>query len=96
MYWIDLGTEVVVINFQVVPISQVVVKKGFTVCKRQGNIRVTVRKPSIYDDLYNKVVCLYAYMGICLYVLESYSVCTFISLITETLNIVFQISKGKC
>ena len=31
MYWIDLGTEVVVLNSQVVHISQVVVKTGFTV-----------------------------------------------------------------
>ena len=31
MYWIDLGTEVVVLNSQVVPISQVIVKTGFTV-----------------------------------------------------------------
>ena len=31
MYWIGLGTEVVVLNSQVVPISQVVLKAGFTV-----------------------------------------------------------------
>ena len=31
MYWIELGTEVVVLNSQVVPNSQVVVKRGFTV-----------------------------------------------------------------
>ncbi len=31
MYSIDLGTEVAVLNSQVVPISQVVVKTGFTV-----------------------------------------------------------------
>ncbi len=31
MYWIDLGTEIVVLNSQVVPISQVVIKTGFTV-----------------------------------------------------------------
>ncbi len=31
MYRIDLGTEVAVLNSQVVPISQVVLKAGFTV-----------------------------------------------------------------
>ncbi len=31
MYWIGLGTEVVVLNSQVVPISQVVFKTCFTV-----------------------------------------------------------------
>ncbi len=31
MYWIDLGTEAAVLNFQVVSISQVVLKTGFTV-----------------------------------------------------------------
>ncbi len=31
MYWIGLGTEVAVLNSQVVPISQVVLKTGFTV-----------------------------------------------------------------
>ncbi len=31
MYWIGLGTEVVGLNSQVVPISQVVLKTGFTV-----------------------------------------------------------------
>ncbi len=31
MYWIDIGTEVAVLNSQVVPISQVVLKTGFTV-----------------------------------------------------------------
>ncbi len=31
MYWIDLGSEVAVLNYQVVPISQVVLKTGFTV-----------------------------------------------------------------
>ena len=31
MYWIDLATEVVVLNSQVVPNSHVVVKTGFTV-----------------------------------------------------------------
>ncbi len=30
MFWIDPGTEVVVLNSQVVPICQVVVKTGFT------------------------------------------------------------------
>ncbi len=32
MYWIDLGTEAAVLNSQAVPISQVVLKTGFTVC----------------------------------------------------------------
>ncbi len=40
MYWIDLVNEVVVLNSQVVPISQVVVKTGFT---------VYVLKPLIID-----------------------------------------------
>ncbi len=31
MQWIDLGTKVAVLNSQVVPISQVVLKTGFTV-----------------------------------------------------------------
>ncbi len=31
MYWIGLRTEVAVLNSQVVPISQVVLKTGFTV-----------------------------------------------------------------
>ncbi len=31
MYWICIGTEVAVLNSQVVPISQVVLKTGFTV-----------------------------------------------------------------
>ena len=31
MYWIGLGTEVAVLNSQVVPISQMVLKAGFTV-----------------------------------------------------------------
>ncbi len=31
MYWICLGTDVTVLSSQVVPISQVVLKKGFTV-----------------------------------------------------------------
>ncbi len=31
IYWIGLGTEVAVLNFHVVPISQVVLKAGFTV-----------------------------------------------------------------
>ncbi len=35
MYWIDLGTEVGVLNSQVVPISQVVFRTGFTVLKMQ-------------------------------------------------------------
>ncbi len=30
MYYIDLGTEVGVLNSQVVPISQVVLRTGFT------------------------------------------------------------------
>ncbi len=33
VYWIDLGTEVAVLNSQDVPISQVVLKTGFTVSK---------------------------------------------------------------
>ncbi len=32
MWWIDLGTEVAVLNSQGVPISQVVLKTSFTVC----------------------------------------------------------------
>ncbi len=39
MYWIDLGTEVVVLNSQVVPISQVVVNTGFTVLQSLPVIR---------------------------------------------------------
>ncbi len=31
IYWIGIGTEVAVLNSQVVPISQVVLKTGFTV-----------------------------------------------------------------
>ncbi len=31
MYWMGIGTEVAVLNSQVVPISQVVLKAGFTV-----------------------------------------------------------------
>ncbi len=31
MYWIGLGTEVAVLNSRVVPISQVVLKAGFTI-----------------------------------------------------------------
>ncbi len=31
IYWICLGTEVTILSFQVVPISQVVLKTGFTV-----------------------------------------------------------------
>ncbi len=31
MYWIGIGTEVALLNSQVVPISQVVLKTGFTV-----------------------------------------------------------------
>ncbi len=31
MYWIGIGTEVAVLNSQVVPVSQVVLKTGFTV-----------------------------------------------------------------
>ncbi len=33
MYWIGLGTEIVGLNSPVVPISQVVLKTGFTVYK---------------------------------------------------------------
>ncbi len=36
VYWIDLGTEVTVLNSQVVPISQVVAKTGFTVLSLSG------------------------------------------------------------
>ncbi len=32
MYWIEIGTKVAVLNSQVVPISQVVLKTGFIVC----------------------------------------------------------------
>ncbi len=32
MYWIGIGTEVAVLNSQVVPTAQVVLKTGFTVC----------------------------------------------------------------
>ncbi len=53
MYWIDLGTEVVVLYSQVVPISQAVLKTGFTVLQNVlllltssiihiGNIPVTI------------------------------------------------------
>ena len=31
MYWIGLGNEVAVLNSQIVPISQVILKTGFTV-----------------------------------------------------------------
>ncbi len=31
MYWIDIGSDAVVLNSQVVPISHVVVKTGYTV-----------------------------------------------------------------
>ncbi len=31
MYWIGIGTEVAVVNSHVVPISQVVLRTGFTV-----------------------------------------------------------------
>ncbi len=31
MYWIRIGTEIAALNSQVVPISQVVLKAGFTV-----------------------------------------------------------------
>ncbi len=46
MYWIDLGTEVAVLNSQVVPNSQVVVKTRFTVY-----VRATVHK-SITCNVY--------------------------------------------
>ena len=36
MYRVDLGTEVVVLNSQVVPVSQVVVKTGFTVVGKRA------------------------------------------------------------
>ncbi len=45
MHWIDLGTEVV-FNSQVVPISQVVIKTGFTV---------------VINVLLNHAVCLFKY-----------------------------------
>ncbi len=47
MYGIDLGTEVVVLNSQVVPISQVVVKTGFTVFKIGLYIDIT---PDTYTE----------------------------------------------
>ncbi len=36
MYWIGLGTEVAALNSQVVPISQVVLKTGFSVYTFRG------------------------------------------------------------
>ncbi len=44
MYWIGIGTEAAVLNSQAVPISQVVLKTGFTVLSNRmapGSWRLT-------------------------------------------------------
>ncbi len=67
MYYIDLGTEVAVLNSQVVPISQVVLKTDFTVvliprsCWKHYIMIEYVTLPSMYFQLNSHIVQFFQY-----------------------------------
>ncbi len=58
MYWIDLGTEVAALNSQAVPISQVILKTGFTVSVTIGMCHVVMKlqfENCVFDELEDEI-----------------------------------------